>query len=291
MRRNNVKKYFFSSLALILLMSLITGCSISPDNSQQAASQNNGSSLTTGKLEIKVTDAPRSDNVSQIWIKVSEIRVHEAGTNQNDNDDGKWISANITGPNPFDLMTLKNGGIQQVLGNATLTSGNYTQIRLVVDSVRVMVNGEMKNAEIPSGNLKFIHPFEIQGGQVTTLLFDFDAAKSVNVTPNKIIVKPVVKLSSDKPAFQSPANDLKISTINLPAAQTGQPYNFTFQATGGATPYIWTASGNLTPGLILIADNGILTGSPVSAGNFTFNVIVTDNNSRQDTRTFNMTVN
>ena len=78
-----------------------------------------------------------------------------------------------------------------------LEAGGYTQIRMTIDNVQVkLYDGDLQNATLPSGKLKFTHPFDIVEGQTTTLLFDFDAEKSASITgSDNIIVKPVIKLS------------------------------------------------------------------------------------------------
>jgi hypothetical protein len=49
---------------------------------------------------------------------------------------------------------------------------------------------------VPSGELKFVRPFDVIAGVTTDVKLDFDAQKSVNVTGNgKVMVKPVVKLA------------------------------------------------------------------------------------------------
>lgn len=50
---------------------------------------------------------------------------------------------------------------------------------------------------------------------------------------------------------------------------------FSFTATGGITPYAWSATG-LPPGLTVNAGNGEILGTPTAAGNFTVNVVLSD---------------
>ncbi len=219
-----------------------------------------GPAASAGTVQMWVTDAPRTDNVSEIWVTVSQVQIHKVGTgaagNTSENTSGNtsgnvtenttgnvtgnssdgqedngpenaadWITVNLTGPNRFDLLTLKGdgngGGLQQVLASANLAAGRYTQIRMTIDKVEVKLNGELKDATIPSGKLKFVHPFEVQSGNETKLLFDFNADKFVTVTGNptnpKIIVKPVVKLTVSNPH----APDADHSTGNQSGNHTG----------------------------------------------------------------------
>ena len=64
----------------------------------------------------------------------------------------------------------------------------------------------------------------------------------------------------------------KALTINspqqLPAAADGVAYNYTFQATGGTTPYTWTVNPASLPasGNFSLAANGILSGTADKGG-------------------------
>jgi len=148
------------------------------------------------------------------------VEVHKAGTGSGEG--GGWMSVNITdiaenatalqpGEKSFDLLALKSANLTALLAEQPIATGNYTQLRVNVTEVLVVYkdldeNGEPigdpkeVSAELPSGILKFVRPFEIVGGEVTTLLLDIDADKSLTFTgatkegEPSIIVKPVVKL-------------------------------------------------------------------------------------------------
>jgi len=80
-------------------------------------------------------------------------------------------------------------------------------------------------------------------------------------------------------------NDLSCPTIlvspaTLPAAQLGQAFSESIDASGGASPYAFSISaGSLPPGLLLSADgpdSALLAGVPTTAGSYTFTVTATD---------------
>ncbi|GAI44226.1 unnamed protein product, partial [marine sediment metagenome] len=109
---------------------------------------------------------------------------------------GEWLLLNIIeGANVFDLLLIE--GLEELLVMDEVETGKYTQIRMTVDKVEVSIgNGGLKEATLPSGELKFVRPFDVVAGETTILLLDFDADKSVVVTGGgKVIVRPVVKLS------------------------------------------------------------------------------------------------
>ena len=69
---------------------------------------------------------------------------------------------------------------------------------------------------------------------------------------------------------------------------TGTPINITFTGTGGMGPYRWTAAGNLPPGTVF--SNGVLSGTPTTAGTFTFPVTITDSTGAVSSKDFTLTV-
>src|SRR5512141_2102409 len=68
-----------------------------------------------------------------------------------------------------------------------------------------------------------------------------------------------------------------ITTASLPAGVRGQLYSVVLLATGGATPYAWSAGG-LPPGISLDPATGVLSGTPTAEGTFSPTFTVTDNN-------------
>ena len=164
----------------------------------------------TGTIEVRVTDAPPGYEIISIWVTVSEeegegVKVHKAG----DDGEGDWITIGILeGANPFNLLEL--AGLEEVLAVGEVDAGKYTQIRMNIASVVVTYLAEGSEtpvtveATIPSGELKFVRPFDVVAEETTTLLLDFIADKSVVVTgatqsdAAKVIFKPVVKLSIEQ---------------------------------------------------------------------------------------------
>lgn len=260
-----------------------------------------------GTLQIMVTDAPPEEEVTSIMVTVESVEVHKAAaqqeqqqsatnstTNSTDEKAG-WLPLDIlAGNETFDLLQIQ--GIEEVLAVAELEAGNYTQIRMTISNVQVRLgDGDLQDVILPSGTLKFIHPFDIVGGQTTALLFDFDAEKSVNITGSgQIIVKPVVKLSVTKPQKVEPGTKhVKIATPSLPNGAVGVSYNDTLTADGGTTPYTWSINkGTLPAGLSLDSGTGIISGVPMANGDSTFTVKVSDNSTpvKSDKQRYTVTI-
>jgi len=161
----------------------------------------------SGTLNVYVTDAPPREEVASIVVMLSEVQLHKAvaeqeqGQQQEQEAEGEWITIGVSeNVAEFDLLDIE--GIEQFLGSSEIEAGKYTQVRLVVDTIKVAFKdasgneGELEEAEVPSKELKLVHPFDIVEGETTALVIDFDADKMVTVTgADKVIVKPVVKLT------------------------------------------------------------------------------------------------
>jgi hypothetical protein len=84
----------------------------------------------------------------------------------------------------------------------------------------------------------------------------------------------------------------------LPPAMVGGTYAQGFFLSGGAAPYTWSvASGSLPPGLALTSpyatsgdNNSQLSGTPTTAGTYTFTMRVSDYDGQQATQQFILTV-
>ena len=81
------------------------------------------------------------------------------------------------------------------------------------------------------------------------------------------------------------------TSATLPAGTTGTSYNHTFTATGGAADYSFSISLGLLPPGLSLATNGNLTGSPTTAGNYSFTVRATDANGCTGVRTYTLVIN
>lgn len=84
---------------------------------------------------------------------------------------------------------------------------------------------------------------------------------------------------------------LAISSTSLAGGVRGVAYSQSLATTGGLGPYTWAVtSGSLPQGLVL-ASNGLLSGSPSATGDPSFTVTVTDQSPTQQTATATLSIN
>ena len=81
-----------------------------------------------------------------------------------------------------------------------------------------------------------------------------------------------------------------VTTSPLPDGSTDKSYGLTLQAKGGVPPYSW-ASDALPGGLALSPSNGTISGTPATAGKYSFTLRVTDQKGFSASGPFTLTVN
>jgi hypothetical protein len=142
-----------------------------------------------GNFAILVTDAPLE--ADQVLVNYKEVAVHRTGAG---------FETIWTGTKTMDLIALRDK--EELLLDAPLTAGFYTQIRFIIDSGQVVVDRVPHPLEVPSAEVKVVANFQVQEGGTTRLVLDFDAEKSIHLTgagksPNtKYILRPVIKVKS-----------------------------------------------------------------------------------------------
>jgi len=202
-----MKLRLFLSLALFGALAACSDSSMGPDQ---------------GRIAVRLTDAPFPlDQVQSIDMHIVRVEAKLQATSEEDAeedvDDGDassdgWIV--LATPNAsFDLMDLQNG-VNVLLGETTVAAGSYQSIRLILDTGKSSVT--LKDGMILSGTsspsivfpsagksgikVLFTTPIEVDEGQTTEVLLDFDAEESFIVRGNTILqngllFKPVIKAS------------------------------------------------------------------------------------------------
>lgn len=207
------------------------------------ACSNDSGPSGTGTVEVRLTDAP-SDYFESATIFVSQVTVKGSGASASDQ-----VISNTKAS--YDLLTLQNG-ITTSLGSAAIPTGTYSQVRLLVDSARVVLKAGNTFSDgtttakltVPSGSqtglkVNLSPPVTVTAGQ-TVLLIDFDISQSFVFQgppnhPNSVSFKPVLHATAMDVAAS-------ISGTITPANS-----NATVYAIAG-TDTVQTTSANTTTG-------------------------------------------
>ena len=169
-------------------------------------------------LIIAVKDAPKTTDIGTIthlWMNISEVSVHRASGNQTATETNEEMAATesddsgtagwtvvVSQPRTVDLMQLTD--VSEVIGQETMDSGQYTQIRLKIDSGTVTVDGTEHNLEVPGGVLRLNRGFVLEPNQTLKLTLDFNVEKSVIRTgSDKYMLKPVIAVISERLSGES----------------------------------------------------------------------------------------
>ena len=148
------------------------------------------SSDETGNFKLYLTDQP-IDDAEEILVTISEINVQKA-------EEG--FLTIWTGPHEYDLLKLQE--IEVLMLNITLEEGTYTQIRLVVASGRIKIEGEedYDNMTVPSSEVKIPVIFNVMDGGNTEIVLDFEAEHSIHVVyagqRKEYKLRPVIQVKS-----------------------------------------------------------------------------------------------
>lgn len=83
--------------------------------------------------------------------------------------------------------------------------------------------------------------------------------------------------------------NISISPSSLPAATQNSAFSQQLSASGGTSPYTYSAVGQLPPGLSLTS-GGLLAGTPTSSGPFGLTIVATDANTNTGSKTYSLQV-
>jgi len=222
-----MKRGFVFLMVLAVADILLAGCAIPGASSSipGPTAQPPSPGPSTGTIKVLVTDAP-GYSVTSVKIWFSEVWLHKA---DGQGGAGGWIPLEIIDDTDvtfdtdrmIDLAELDGADDAVLLAETQIEEGMegwYNQILVIMNEdlgVKVDYTDPDENthtdvaAKLPSGNLRFVRPFEVVADGDTEILLDFDLEKSVvftgvtvdnednentELTDVKVIVKPVVKL-------------------------------------------------------------------------------------------------
>jgi len=166
----------------------------------------------TGTLALSLQDAPATEDYKAVYVTIKEVMVHKGGS---EDSDANWET--VASPNAtYNLLELVNG-VREELGLATLESGSYTQMRLILgqnpdSGINIISEAHpfpnyviedgtdaVHELKVPSGyqtGIKIVKGFVINENETTELILDFDASRSVIKAgkSGKWLLKPTIKV-------------------------------------------------------------------------------------------------
>lgn len=166
-----------------------------------------GPSGSAGTMYVRITDSPYG-SAKAVLVTFSEVAAHR---------DGDWKKLPFADASATtwtcDLKKLQNSA-QDMLGTGRLTPGNYTMLRVVVQSAKIYFDnsavsptpcarsipepaGASFPLTIPSGEVKLNGAFPLTDSAPTTILIDFDGESSIRETSTRTYtMNPVIRIVS-----------------------------------------------------------------------------------------------
>lgn len=127
--------------------------------------------------------------------------------------------------------------------------------------------------------------WSLSGGSLPAILV-LSPAGTISGTPTNtgtsnftVKVTDALSLSDTQPLSITVSAALTITTTSLANAKVGRPYhNIPLQRSGGVSPFTWSVTPALPPGLSLNASTGVITGTPAAgtAGSYSLTFTVHD---------------
>ena len=142
-----------------------------------------------GTVYFTITDAALDmENITAVEATIDRVEVFSSAQG--------WIVVSQT-PKTFSLLELKEKNQAELLAKAEIPAGAYSQVRLHMAKVLVTEAGQVKEAKMPSNELKIMGNIVVGATSNFVGQVDILADRSVHKTGNgQIIFAPVVQLDS-----------------------------------------------------------------------------------------------
>jgi uncharacterized repeat protein (TIGR03803 family) len=167
--------------------------------------------------------------------------------------------------------SLPTGTVFAAYNQAISTSGGTGTATFALSSGALPTGLTLSSAGVLSGTPTVAGTYGIN---VTAT----DSAGASSQADYFVVINPIVTIS--------------ITTTALSDWTVNAAYNTAITATGGTGPLTFsTISGTLPPGLTLAAGTGVLSGTPISAGSFSFTIGVVDTVGGAGSKSFTVIIN
>lgn len=229
------------------------------------------SGLTLNATTGTISGTPTTSGSSNFTIQAIDINGNESSIDYTTNSFEAFKAMSIVVNDPVNIITnsLPSGTAGNVYNQTLAATGGVSRYTWSVSS------GTLPDGLTLSASSGVISGIPTTAGTSNVTITATDANNIAATQPLTIIVYAA----------------LSVTTVSMPDAYVGTPYNQTLTATGGKTPYNWSiTSGSLPAGLILNTSTGVITGTPTTAGTSSISVQVTDANMFTSSQTLTINV-
>ncbi|MEJ2646278.1 MAG: DUF4382 domain-containing protein [Gammaproteobacteria bacterium] len=205
----------------------------------------------TGTMSLALADAP-VNGAQKVVVTFTGVELQPAN--------GAVQEINYSTPKQLDLLRLTGGVTELLLNGQTLPAGNYSWIRLKLDtgaSYIVTSAGGQSPLTIPSGaqsGLKLNRGFTVPDGGQAAFTIDFDLRKSLTEANGQYLLRPTLRLVDNSTVG---ALSGSVSTTEISQCASAYPNGYTaavYLFAAGATPTDINTSDTANPGPITTAD-------------------------------------
>jgi hypothetical protein len=112
------------------------------------------------------------------------------------------------------------------------------------------------------------------GGTVSVQDSVTAASNQWEISDTLVVTSPSAHSASAKVSVQCDYPTLTMANPGTQQPQVDEPFSLSLTPSGGASPYSWSETGTLPPGLSF--SDGAITGTPTTQGRFLVTITVTD---------------
>jgi prepilin-type N-terminal cleavage/methylation domain-containing protein len=211
-----------------------------------------GLALSSGGV---ISGTPTTVGTSSFTVQVTDSAspTHNTGT--------QALSITVNSAVTITTTSLPNGEVNVAYSQTLAATGGVTPYTWSISS-----------GSLPNGLSLNSSTGAITGTPTTAGTYSFTVKVTDSASPTPGTATKALSITVN--------TAVTITTTSLPNGTHGVAYSQTLAATGGVTPYTWSiSSGSLPNGLSLNSSTGAITGTPTTAGTYSFTVKVTDSAS------------